>query len=258
MEITTLEPSANPPPASPVPGEPAMSESTCRECGRVIRYKPMPNKSPEWLRLTAPRVCLACTPILEARFAAEQAERDRLEAVERMESRSQEWTTICPPEYQHSDIHRIPGPFVQAVSSWQFGKRGLGLCAISGKCKTRAMLLLLQRLFVEEDRRCTYITSAMFSHRVSRLAGEKMDQFDEFITHLCRVPVLFLDDVGKGRMTDRVESELYHVVETRTAYQRPILFTANAGGNELAGMMSEDRGVPIVRRLVEFCDVVKL
>jgi DNA replication protein DnaC len=73
-----------------------------------------------------------------------------------------------------------------------------------------------------------------------------------------RAEILFIDDIGKEKYTERVESEFYDLIETRTAHLRPILWTANTSGAGLEAMMSPDRGAPILRRLREFTEIITL
>jgi DNA replication protein DnaC len=70
------------------------------------------------------------------------------------------------------------------------------------------------------------------------------------------VQILLIDDIGKGKMTDRAEMELFDLLETRTSHKLPTIWTANAKGDDLLRMMSEDRGEPIIRRLSEFSEIV--
>lgn len=238
-----------------MPGEPPMRETPCRECGGMIRFAALPDDAPfAWL---LPRICNACTPIVEARDAATEAAWQKQEADKRREKRIRDWDTICPANYRETDLRRVPASFAAAIESYRFGPKGLGFCAPTGERKTRTMFVLLHRLFVVEGKRSIYLTASDFSHKVSRLSGDRMEALDEFVGGLCRVPVLFLDDLGKGRNTDRVEAEMYHVIEKRTANQLPILFTAQLTGKDFAASMGEDRGAAIVRRLGEFCEIVK-
>jgi len=70
---------------------------------------------------------------------------------------------------------------------------------------------------------------------------------------LATVDVLFFDDFGKMKFTERVESELFAVIEKRTANCLPLILTTNFTGETLEERMTLDRGVPLVRRLREFC-----
>ena len=71
-----------------------------------------------------------------------------------------------------------------------------------------------------------------------------------------RRKILFLDDLGKAKFTERVEMEFYDLIEFRAANKLPILFTANMSGKQLTEALGEDRGEPIMRRLREFCDII--
>jgi DNA replication protein DnaC len=68
---------------------------------------------------------------------------------------------------------------------------------------------------------------------------------------------LLIDDLGKQKMTERAETELYDVLEHRTNNLKPTLVTTNATGQQLARMLSEDRRQPIIRRIKDFSTIVK-
>ena len=87
---------------------------------------------------------------------------------------------------------------------------------------------------------------------------EKDNDARDMIGRAHRAEILFIDDIGKEKYTERVESEFYDLIETRTAHMRPIIWTANANGVGLAAMMSPDRGEPILRRLREFTEIITL
>ena len=75
--------------------------------------------------------------------------------------------------------------------------------------------------------------------------------------HAAKAAAVWLcDDIGKQRMTDRAEAEFYDVLEHRTSHLRPTIWTANADGHDLRAMLSADRAEPILRRLVEFSEIV--
>ena len=68
--------------------------------------------------------------------------------------------------------------------------------------------------------------------------------------------VLYLDDLDKAKFTERIEAEIYHVINSRTENGKPILATVNTQGDALADLMSDNRGWPIVRRLRDYCKPV--
>ena len=85
---------------------------------------------------------------------------------------------------------------------------------------------------------------------------EKDDDARDRISAAKRTEILFLDDIGKEKYTERVESEFYDLIETRTSNLRPTLWTTNASASQLSAMMSADRGEPVLRRLKEFTEIV--
>jgi len=100
---------------------------------------------------------------------------------------------------------------------------------------------------------------AIHAKQFERWCARMFDRDDDArrqLETLRRAEVLFIDDLGKEKFTERVESELYDLVETRTAHLRPILWTSNATATRLKEMLSADRGEPIIRRLKEFCTIV--
>src|SRR5204862_2180250 len=72
------------------------------------------------------------------------------------------------------------------------------------------------------------------------------------LVNAMRAEVLFIDDLGKEKFTHRTETELYHLIDTRISFLRPILWTSNARGADLRDLMSENKGQAITRRLAEF------
>jgi DNA replication protein DnaC len=135
----------------------------------------------------------------------------------------------------------------------------MGMIGTSGKGKTRASVLLLERM--HDEGRTTFFISA------TDLALNSANQFADnpatkeiakSILTMCRsAEVLVLDDLGKGRMTDRSESELYDLLEYRTSRKMPTIWTSNSDARGLIAMFSKDRGDAIIRRLAEFSTIVK-
>jgi DNA replication protein DnaC len=74
-----------------------------------------------------------------------------------------------------------------------------------------------------------------------------------------QVDALLLDDLGKNRMTERAEVELYDLLEHRTGHLLPTFWTSNSNAAGLHDMFSPDRADAMLRRLgKEFCEHVTL
>ena len=74
---------------------------------------------------------------------------------------------------------------------------------------------------------------------------------------LASVDVVFFDDLGKAKMTDRVEAELFALFERRAANMKPTIVTTNLAGRDWRALFSKEKSDPFLRRLREFCEAVK-
>lgn len=160
---------------------------------------------------------------------------------------------ICPPLYQDTDPRRIKSQNLQKVLGWKYGPKGIVVLGESGKGKTRAMYLLIRRL-LNEGKTVRVFDSVDFEMECS-------DRFyhgtgKAWVKALTDYDVILFDDLGKFRLTDRVESVLFGLWEKRIAFLKPILATTNDTGETLEDRMSENRGAPFVRRIKEFCECV--
>jgi DNA replication protein DnaC len=73
-----------------------------------------------------------------------------------------------------------------------------------------------------------------------------------------KIPVLLLDDIGQERITDRTGSEFFSLIEQRTAWKRPTLWTSNLDAGTFKQALGVERGQPTIRRLREFSEIVKV
>ncbi len=204
----------------------------------------------------AHRFALSCAPCLEILHAEQQRQAAEERAAAIAEQRRDWWEELCPPLYRQSDPGRLPAAALTAIGDYQFGARGLGLVGVSGLGKTRAMMLLCRRLIVEEGRHGQYVTGTAFSREVA----ERGHEMGKYTRKLCSAQFLFLDDIGKGKLSEAVQAHLHDVLEERTANLRPTLWTSNASGGELAAMFTKDHAEPFLRRLAspEFSTIVRL
>lgn len=107
-----------------------------------------------------------------------------------------------------------------ACPSWQFGPIGLGLVGPSGIGKTRCAFTLLRRMF---DAGKTI--AAVCAPKFAKICAEQFDGYPDTreqskraLGAFMRAEILFLDDLGKARFTERVEIELFDLLEYRTGH----------------------------------------
>jgi len=136
--------------------------------------------------------------------------------------------------------------------------KGIGLTGPTCGCKTRTMSLLLRDLHLSGVQ-VRWVNAIELSRASSEVFDEHRGaEAKNVLRNAAHAEVLFIDDIGKERFTDRAELELYSLIETRVAHLGPILWTSKACGKELREMMSGNRGPAITRRLAEFSSVYRL
>jgi DNA replication protein DnaC len=125
----------------------------------------------------------------------------------------------------------------------------------TGTGKTRAMWRLLRRLF-DEGRSIEALTAGEFGRSYADAAGQY--RASAWFERLAAVDVLFVDDLGKGCWSEAVRAVFFDLIDKRTRFGRPVLITTNDTGPELSERMRDvNLGDPLVRRLREFCEVLK-
>lgn len=197
-------------------------------------------------------LCDSC----EEKYRQEIERKDRQERIERFKNA---FDAICPPLYRNTDLGRIYGPFAETAMNYQFNPTGVLFEGPPGTGKTRAAWHILKRM-VEAGKSCYGLTSTQFAKFAAdqwHSNAEDKGIACEAMERCRRTSVLLIDDLGKQKMTDRSELELYDVLEWRTTNLKPTIITTNATGEQLKKMLSEDRRNAILRRIRDFSQFIK-
>ena len=98
--------------------------------------------------------------------------------------------------------------------------------------------------------------SGKFAFKTMTTLGESPKAFSSWYKSLIFADVVLLDDLGKEKLTERCEVELFNLIEERSQHCRPVIVTTNANGQTLEDRFDDDRSGPFLRRVREFCDSV--
>jgi DNA replication protein DnaC len=154
-----------------------------------------------------------------------------------------------------TDVDQLPAHRAQVdkVLKWKYGPKGLVIHGVTGMGKTRTVLTLLHRLYVEEGHDYEFCRVPKWARE---LESSPPSQVRSLVSPLFYVPLVVLDDVGKERPTERGISALFDVIDTRTSHGLPLIITSNYNGAKLLERLSErdaETAAAIIRRIREFC-----
>jgi DNA replication protein DnaC len=209
-----------------------------------------------WHTLFQPRECPDCAyKTVSKALAQENAQRQR-ERVDR-------WRRFAPARYWNCNVGHLPirSENVARVLSWRPDKngRGLGLMGPPRIGKKRLLFLLAKELlFALPPNHLARTSSLEFGRLI-------LDQFnDELqpgafkrIERIRQMPVLILFDFGIEKLTERVQTDLYSLIDFRAQNLLPILWTTQFYADELAAKFSSrDLGRAVIGRLNECSEAI--
>lgn len=181
-------------------------------------------------------------------------------------SRQAIYNAACPLEYRETDLKRLErntGPIGQ-VLGWQYGKKGLLLSGPSGRGKTRASWMLIRRLMCEESRDVAlYVASEWFSKLDNQVRFGR-DEAESWVHAVAKRPIVFIDDWGQQAVQSMregwAEAWFFRFLDIRIGNGLPVIITTNLTASQIGGDNEDSvavNGHPLIRRLVDLCDVVK-
>lgn len=200
-------------------------------------------------------ICGVCADARCAQAASEQQEEAHKDRVHR-------WTVLCPPLYQSTAWTQHPelAPVCREVAkSWWVTKRGigLGLYGPSGSGKTRAMFEVLKRHHFA-GRHVMAIQSMDIEEACGLLLHSdpvvKQDA-RQTLRRCHKAGILYIDDIGKERMTDPVAREFQRLIEHRSRQFLPTFWTSEQTGDWLLQRIGVAYGDGLIRRLRDFSDI---
>jgi len=203
-----------------------ITTKACATCGIAAEYVPITVFGMD-LRAKLKFICPACGDALE--LAEREGARQRIRA-----RRTASWEDVIPVRYRETDAGH-PGfnsglwEMVRNLSLFE----SIALIGPSGRSKTRVFALLAKRAIAQD-----YSVGWCPANAFQWAAQREFDKVDGeaargWIRRWTNCQVLFLDDLGKHKWTDTVESAFFNLVETRLANNLPSHWSMNPDPQEV-------------------------
>jgi hypothetical protein len=135
---------------------------------------------------------------------------------------------------------------------------------MTGRCKTRIAYLFaveeIVRLAIVREDEYEALPSYEFvaSYQIGdAVIAQYSNDFEiknpakDLLRRIRQCDVLLVDDIGKGRLSPAIASELFALIDHRHAHLMRTIWTSNSAPEEIAAGLTEDMAGPFAGRLIE-------
>ena len=142
-------------------------------------------------------------------------------------------TDGCPELFKDTDPNRLPKALADIATSWNPARvrKSLLIHGATRKGKTRCLWYIRNRL--KADGMGVKVLT-MFELEAEMVGAWGKEKWDQVMKGLIDVDVLGLDDLGKEKMTERMASVLFALIDQRSQNMKPTIITTNHTGMTLA------------------------
>lgn len=185
------------------------------------------------------------------------------EARAKAEDAELRWKSACPPALQSTDWEHpaLNRAACDAVHAYSLGFKGILASGPTGRGKSRAIWALMRRLAVCEGIEARYWHSSEFFATLQGKINYGRDEAQGWVEAVARRRIVFIDDLGQEAIqTSRQEwaqSWFFRFLDIRVGEKLPLFITTNLTAQDIAGSQSNVRANPLLRRLLDLCDVIK-
>ena len=168
-----------------------------------------------------------------------------------------------PELFRDTELSRLHEK-IQANIDWrpQGDKTGLLIHGTTGVGKTRALWEVVRRMWVEKadkDINMPYLFLTMRKIESMIEQGFDTKKHGTMLESLIEHPLLVIDDLGKERLTSRMASDLFAIVDERSVNRKTTIISTNFNGTTLLERFEnkdKETGVAFIRRLKDYYTIV--
>ena len=225
--------------------------NTCPKCGKV---EEQPVEVPDFMReiLTGGNTENFCDKCLE--------EVEQIKNIQRQKEREEMFIDQAdiPADFREWDSEKGNGNLARKIRD----NRHLHIF-VAGRnncCKTRATAINL-KLEAKKGMRCRFVRFSELAAGYARVCKVESENSMQYIRNLLNYDVLFIDDIGKRRITETAGELLYDLFDLIYSGESKtrVWITSNKSISDLAGIFENgDMGDAVVSRLDRMIDAGKM
>lgn len=225
-----------------------LKAAVCSCCQSPYSYKPVFLYGEE---IFDNQLCDSCDA---KRLVQARADHERSERTKRLIA----WDYSDLP-LKDTQLDKLPASRGRMVANWKYSFKGPFCHGPSGSGKSRALIALCRRLWVEEKREFKFLSWPKWCDELDSAMKYGSRERERLIEGVNRWPFLVFDDVGKGRPTESHVAAFFRVIDYRTSRQLPTAISTKfeltrAPGSPFQQRLtlgSPDAATDVCRRLVD-------
>ena len=168
-----------------------------------------------------------------------------------------------PSIFRDTDVNKLHEN-IQANLDWKplGDKTGLLIHGITGVGKTRGIWHIICRFWAESALKDKQLEFKFLTMR--KLEGMIEKSFEErkhsdMIDNLIKINFLVIDDLGKERLTQRMASDLFSIIDERSTNRKATIISTNFNSTTLLERFDsrdKETGVAMIRRFKDYYRIV--
>jgi len=157
-----------------------------------------------------------------------------------------------PVAFRDTDVSRFVDT-LRVASEWTpIDKKSLLLHGTTGAGKTRTAWVVFNRLWLTNfPDKAVWLPMRKLEMAIEK--GFEDHKHGQVLDYFCNVPLLCFDDLGKERLTQRMEADLFAIIDERTSNNRTTIITTNYNSKTLYDRFNnKETAEAFIRRLRDY------